>query len=407
MAYPDTTLGTDASGFDYPDQTYRRKLVFTVADKKLRKEFVDNLIFKNWIGKGGEFAPILFRQELGKNSGDTIRMSLLPKMTGNGVAGDGTLVGNEEVVDFYTFDVYVNQLRHAITTHGKMSDQRGLFKILDYARPGLSTWLAQLVEDYFIRTCYYNWPPHILGTAATYYGYGINSSAPRAARYWFCADESNNSITYSTTDQNYCSAIATAEGTLSDVASDRFSPDILEGIGVKMRVLDIPRVSLKGFNGFLNVLHPYQVAQLRTHSTWFNAQIHAGPRDDKGNSVFAGVNGSGEVGVWNNFYIMESNKIGASNQSALKAEVMTYINAAASANVRRAICMGAGAMAYAEAQGPQHGTEIKDYGNKKGVSIGTIFGIGRTDYRKDVTPGTTQISQNLVIVSTYSPATTI
>ncbi|NQT04223.1 MAG: DUF4043 family protein, partial [Planctomycetes bacterium] len=159
------------------------------------------------------------------------------------------------------------------------------------------------------------------------------------------------------------------------------------------------------FSGYLCVLHPYQVAQLRTHSDWFNAQLHAGPRDDKGNNVFAGVNNAAEVGVWNNFYIMESNKIGSGAQTHLKGEEVLDGNA--DSNVRRAICMGAGSVAYAEAGIPSHETENRDYGNINGLSIGNIFGCQRADYFCDITDGTAVKSQNLIVVTTYSPATVI
>lgn len=408
MAYPAVTgLNSDATGFDVPSATYSRKAVLTIGDKKLRKEYGDKMIFSNWMGESskGELSPILYRNDLSKGKGDTLRMFHAPLLTGAGVAGDGQLTLAENTFVLGYNDVYVNQIRNAVTNVGKMSDQRGLFNVLEIARPALADWLAQLKEDYIIRCIYYKYAPHVNGHVATYYGLEVNSGLSFPARRWFCADESNNGITYSATVGTHITNVEAGEATLSNVASDKFSPGILEGIGVKMRVLNIPRISFKGFSGYLCVLHPYQVAQLRTHSDWFNAQLHAGPRDDKGNNVFAGVNNAAEVGVWNNFYIMESNKIGSGAQTHLKGEEVLDGNA--DSNVRRAICMGAGSVAYAEAGIPSHETENRDYGNINGLSIGNIFGCQRADYFCDITDGTAVKSQNLIVVTTYSPATVI
>ncbi|NQT02812.1 MAG: DUF4043 family protein, partial [Planctomycetes bacterium] len=254
MAYPAVTgLNSDATGFDVPSATYSRKAVLTIGDKKLRKEYGDKMIFSNWMGESskGELSPILYRNDLSKGKGDTLRMFHAPLLTGAGVAGDGQLTLAENTFVLGYNDVYVNQIRNAVTNVGKMSDQRGLFNVLEIARPALADWLAQLKEDYIIRCIYYKYAPHVNGHVATYYGLEVNSGLSFPARRWFCADESNNGITYSATVGTHITNVEAGEATLSNVASDKFSPGILEGIGVKMRVLNIPRISFKGFSGYL------------------------------------------------------------------------------------------------------------------------------------------------------------
>lgn len=414
MAWPTTALGTDTSGYDYLDQSYRRKAVFTVPDKKIRMQHVDQLIFKNLIGKAGDgkkkpadMSPIVYNRDLTKERGDTIRMFLQPKITGNGVSGDGVMYGSEAILDFAYLDVHINQIRHGVKTHGKASDQRGLFNILERARPGLTEWYSHRFEEDIIYALYYGWSQNIVGTAATYYGLGKNSSSVKPARYWYCADSVNNSIAYSGTDATYIGNIETAEGTLTDVASDRFSPDILEGASTLMDVNNFKRMSAGGFSGYLCIIHGYQLNQLRTNEKWFQANITAGPRDTEGNPVFAGKGNNGYVGMWNDVVIFRSNKVHSAAESAANGE--TLIDGAADSDVRRALFCGAGAICIAE--GGEYGTpnlvyEESDYGNKKGVVLRSMYGMARGDYTLD-TNAATLYAQSVMVVSTKSPATTL
>jgi N4-gp56 family major capsid protein len=182
------------------------------------------------------------------------------------------------------------------------------------------------------------------------------------------------------------------------------SPNVLEGMATILQTNNFMRINFKGFDGYLAVLHPYQVAHFRKNKDWFNAYITAGPRDEKGNSIFAGVNGKGEVGCWANFYIMQSNKIPTSAHAARYSEVP--INGANEANVRRAIFMGANAMFYAEADRPHFVMEKVDYGNREGVAIVSNWGATRSDYTED-SASATLLAQTVAVCSTYSPASTV
>jgi hypothetical protein len=46
------------------------------------------------------------------------------QLTGAGTIGDGTLEGNEESLTTYSDAVVINQLRHAVRSAGRMSQQR-------------------------------------------------------------------------------------------------------------------------------------------------------------------------------------------------------------------------------------------------------------------------------------------
>lgn len=407
MAYPATTLGTDSTGNDYYGQTYRRGLVITVLEKKIAKEQLDQTFFGDMIGDEKSLAPVVKKTQLTKEPGDTIRLPLIPALTGAGVAGDIELVGSEQIMDKAKVDIVVNQLRSGVIAHGKMSEQRSFVKTVTTAKPVLQDWLTQRKEQDFFDTCYYGWPMHILGTAATYGALGMNSSVPRPPRFWYCSDSANNGITYSSTDATYRAAIKSAEDLLGNNVEDYFSPlhvEFMRSFAVKN---NIPRANFKGMSGYCLFLHPNQTYQLRRNATWWAAVSQAGERNSKDNPIFSGPK-SGYIGTWSGVHMFESNKVGVASYAGLMGADLTStnpMNATANSSIYRALFLGAQAIAYGIARQPYMETEERDYKNKEGVGIGEVYGMGRTDYVLDASAATLY-AKNIIVVSTYSPDAT-
>lgn len=87
---------------------------------------------------------IQVRDETSKSAGDKITYGLRMQLSGNGVIGDGTLEGSEEALTTFSDAVIVNQLRHAVRSAGRMTQQRVPFVIRDEALSGLRDWLTEL-----------------------------------------------------------------------------------------------------------------------------------------------------------------------------------------------------------------------------------------------------------------------
>jgi len=91
--------------------------------KKLFLEALKQTQLHNFMGKDDRSA-IQILEDTQKSAGDRIRVGLRMQLSGNGVLGDGTLEGNEEALTTYTDNLIINQLRHAVRSDGKMSEQR-------------------------------------------------------------------------------------------------------------------------------------------------------------------------------------------------------------------------------------------------------------------------------------------
>ena len=76
---------------------------------------------------------IQIKDETSKSAGDQVTYGLRMQLSGLGVLGDGTLEGNEEALTTYSDALIINQLRHAVRSQGRMSQQRVPFSVRDEA----------------------------------------------------------------------------------------------------------------------------------------------------------------------------------------------------------------------------------------------------------------------------------
>jgi N4-gp56 family major capsid protein len=74
-------------------------------------------------------------------------ITLLADLTGDGVAGDRTLEGNEEQMQTFDQVIRVDQLRHANRHEGKMADQRSIVEFRSNSRDVLAYWLGDRIDQ--------------------------------------------------------------------------------------------------------------------------------------------------------------------------------------------------------------------------------------------------------------------
>lgn len=293
-------------------------------------------------------ALIQMKDETSKSAGDRITIGLRMQLAGDGTQGDGTLEGNEEALVTYSDNLFIDQLRHAVRSAGKMSEQRVPFSVREEALAGLRDWWAGRI-DY--------WAANQLT------GYTPTTDVRYTGLQATIAPSSGNILVQSQTAES--SLISANTMTLSMI-------DRAVATAKTMTPLIRP-LSVDGKPMYVAFFHPYQIYSIRTNTAtgqWQDIQKAAmmgGELDD--NPIFTGA-----LGVYNNTVIHEWFRLPAA------------VNAgAAIANTKRGVFCGAQAAAFALGQGqdaekPNWVEQLFDYGNQLGVSGGMIAGLKKLQF---------------------------
>ena len=324
-----------------------------LAVKLWRKRLFSESLKATWFGKFvGESADSLiqFTTETQKDKGDRVTVGLRMQLTGAGVQGDGTLEGNEEALAVYSDTIAIDQLRHAVRSNGKMSEQRVPMEVRDEAMAGLRDWWADRLD-----TCMFN---QLCG-----------NTAQTDTRY-----TGNQATTAPDTNHRLWAGpgITTDEGLGT---GDTMSLALIDKCVARAKTFTpmIRPLKIKGEDKWAMFLHPNQVYSLRTNinaGQWLDIQkaaVTGGQISE--NPIF-----SGALGEYNGVVLHEAVRV----QNGIHSSTGAVLP-----NVRRAAFCGAQAALVAVGRGgdPDNMSWIKeyfDYQNQLGVSAGMIFGIKKT-----------------------------
>lgn len=343
-----------------------------LAVKLWSKRLAVEALKQTWASKfmGEDSGSLIqIKTETQKSAGDKITFGLRMQLTGNGVQGDGTLMGNEEALATYSDAIYIDQLRNAVRSAGRMSDQRVPFSVREEALSGLKDWWADRFDySFFNQAC----------------GYTPQTDTRWTGNQATIAPDSTHYLTQhgSGNDQNITS-------------SDTFNITILDKAVEKARTLTpaIRPIRVKDSDYYVAFLHPYQVTSLRTNTNtgqWLDIQKAAmtGGLVEE-NPIFDGA-----LGVYNGVILHADARVTQGASSAAPTTAVT--------TVRRAVFCGAQAcmMAFGQenpsAESFDWVEEMFDYGNQLGVSAGSIFGLKKTVYNS--------LDFSTIVMSTYAVA---
>lgn len=286
-----------------------------------------------------------------KDAGDRIRITLRMQLNGDGVVGDGTLEGNEEALATYTDDLFIDQLRHAVKSAGKMTEQRIPWSIREEAMMGLKDWWAGRMDTaFFNQLC----------------GYTVANDPRYTGMNAILAPDANH--------------ISRANNKATDellIAGDEFTLLQIDALVAKAKLLTpvIRPIKVNGDDRYVMVIHTNQVTQLRTAAgtgQWLDIQKAAMTGDgSKQNPIMTGA-----LGMYNGVVLHESTRITNGVNSTTGLIVPT---------ARRAVLMGAqaGFIAFGKGQSFDNfdwNEELFDYGNKLGVEAGLIHGLKKARF---------------------------
>ena len=340
-------------------------LTVKVWAKKLFQEALKEAYCSRFMGTDTR-SVIQVREELSKSAGDRITIGLRMQLSGDGVQGDGTLEGNEEALVTYTDNVFINQLRHAVRSGGKMSEQRVPFSVRNEAKNGLKDWWTNRLDTaFFNQVC----------------GYTAQADTRFTGNQAAIAPSSNNVV-----------RAAAAANDQSLTSTDTFTLSLIDK-AVEKAATNSPMIRpivIDGEDKYVMFLHDYQVTDLRISTSsgqWLDIQkaAMAGAQSSK-SPIFTGA-----LGEYNGVVLHKANRVTNGVNASSGAAITT---------VKRAVLCGAQAALFA--YGGENGREMSwveelfDYENQLGVSAGMTFGLKKAVFNSQ--------DFGTVVVSTYAAA---
>src|SRR5262245_7328231 len=213
---------------------------------KLAREALKKVYIQRFMGPGSD-SMIQIKNEVNKGPGDRVRTTLRMQLVGDGTQGDGVLEGNEESLSTFTDDLIVNQLRHAVRSEGKMTEQRIPYEIRDEAMMGLSDWFADRWDSWFFNQIAGYTPQ----TDTRYTGHNTVTAPTR--QVWPGASTNDQSL--NTTGGTNATDVFTLS--LIDKAVE------LAKTGATGSVPPIRPIMVDGEAWFVVFIHPFQTTSLR------------------------------------------------------------------------------------------------------------------------------------------------
>lgn len=322
-------------------------LAVKLWSNKLFREALKATWFSKFIGTTDD-SLCQIKNDTQKGPGDKITIGLRMQLSGDGVSGDGTLEGNEESLTTYSDAIYIDQLRHATRSAGKMSEQRVPFDVREENYSGLRDWWANRLDTSFFNQLA---------------GYTAQTDIRYTGMQATIAPDSAHKI--------YLNGSADESATSTYIMNLNVIDKAIEKAKVSTPVIRPLRIG--GEDKYVLFIHPYQEYDLRTSTStgqWLDIQKAAMTGGQvSGNPIYTGA-----LGEYNNCIIHVGTRVPQGINSSTGAAITT---------VRRSIFCGAQAlcMAYGQNNGENKMTWVEqlfDYGNQLGVSAGMIFGIKKT-----------------------------
>lgn len=289
----------------------------------------ENLTFwSSKVGAPGSSMPIVRRDELEKEAGDTIKIDIALALDGGGISGDtSSLEGNEEKLKLRQTSVAVRQFAHAV----RRTEQTDVFNVHNLRTTSLNQlrkWLAGYLDDDIFAELTGNTKRD--GTTGT--------TVPDSAKW--AAGSASSRATVADGDATGRLTLATITELKAYFQTEiKIEPIMMDG----------------GDEYFMLVAHPYAVMQLKRYDTnWAQAQREAGVRGAD-NPLFTGA-----AGLWDGVIIYSSNRVPRSTNGSI--------------NVADNVFAGAQALSLGWAMTPDWREEEFDYGREFGVATVGIKG---------------------------------
>lgn len=344
--------------------------------------FRENLFFKNMMGTDENNVVQLITEPRKTDTGLKTQIGLIPDLKGNGVVGDNELNGREEEAEAYFIDINCDLHRNAIKSKGKKADRKAVFNVRSHARDLLMRWKANLMDELMILTA--------SGISYAYKNDGGTRSGTGdpLTSLDFAAD-----VTAPTSNRHYrYTGSALAAGDTSAIDSNHVPKyGMVVDLMAEARTRGIKPLRIGGKDHYVYLCHPKHFARLKKDSDFRDAIINAGSRGES-NPVF-----SGATVTMDGLIIHTNNKVFNTSGAASGSKW----GAGSTVDGTRSLLMGCQALGFADIlDNMSWEEEIKDYGNRYGISIANFYGLLKPKFVSAYDSDTSQ-DFGVIAVDTY------
>jgi len=193
----------------------------TVFQKKVNRQYVRDGRYGPYIG-ATENAIIQTNKSLVKKS-----IALIGKLSGGGVRGSTSLVGNEEALSNFDFYFEPTHLRNGVLIDNE-EQEKSEFDLYDEARPALTNWIMETKRDQITQAF------GAIMANGTYYNYGgveasgaKGSSAASGANLDAWQAANSDRILYGKAKSNMTVGDHTTSLGTIDTTDDKLTPDVI------------------------------------------------------------------------------------------------------------------------------------------------------------------------------------
>jgi N4-gp56 family major capsid protein len=288
-------------------------------------------------------------------------ITLLADLQGDGVAGDRTLVGNEEGMQTFEQVIRIDQLRHANRHEGKMADQKSIVGFRDNSKNVLSYWLADRIDQMAFQTLAgigFQFKPNgatRVGSDLQYLEFAADVSAPSTRR-----------MTRWNATTGVLHTSLTGTNTSADVTAADF-PGWKMFVQLKAYCKDRYIRGVGGEGGqetFHAFLTPQAMAKLKQDPD-YNANLRYSQNSGVNDKLF-----SGDAVKIDGIYLHEFRHV--PNTSGLAAG---KYGAGGTVDGCQVLFCGAQALGMADLGAPEWNEEDFDFKNSQAIAIGKILGF--------------------------------
>jgi N4-gp56 family major capsid protein len=334
----------------------------SVWETARRKSFV-----MNFMGTSSNAMIQRITELTSVNGASKAVIQLVAELLGDGVAGDGILEGNEDILRAFEQEIQYDQLRTATRNKGRVTDKRSTIHFRNQSKDKLGRFFGDRIDQLAFLTLsgidydtLNNGAARNVASSFLLLTYRTDVTAPSANRHLrVLADGS----------------IATG-ATASVLAADLMNYKSLVRAKAFAKETGMRGIAVGSDEMYHVFVTPTGMADLRLDADFLANIREAGVRGDK-NTLFAGTSSvmlDGMI-VHEYRYVYNTTGLTATNKWGVGGNV----------EGQRALMCGAQAMGFADFGAPGWVEKTFDYGNNHGIATNKIFGMLKPQFQNDFT----------------------